>query len=288
MTETEKGGIESGMKITRISAQAARALTITWLSLVASSAQEVPEKPSAISWAATMIEKKVEGMTTETNYEFKGTNTTTAPVRITKVERSCGCQSVEQSTDVVPPGGGITLKGKITLHPYRGTQMKQITVITETGGAQPLLVKILAPESVRAEPPFVIWEENDNSEKEIKLIIPEGNKSTIGEKKLLGKGFTFSEEQTATGWKLKVKPLEPSKTALRVEIRSGKDSFPHYIRLEKKEAVKAPPVPTTPSPAPQTPAPAQAGPGQETGKLQEAKLLLIEAVKKISEVERNN
>ena len=286
------------MKITRISAPATLAVTIAWLTLAASSAQEAPKNMSPINWASTMIEKQVGGMTTETDYEFKGTNAGTAPVRITKVEKSCGCQSVEQSTDVVPPGGEITLKGKITLQPYRGTQIKQLTVITEPNGPQPLLVKVVAPEGVKVEPPAVVWEENDWSEKEIKLAIPPGNDSTIGDKKMLGKGFTFTEERTPTGIKLKVRPVEPSRSALRVEIKTGADSVPHYIRLEKKGEIKpiAPPQtnPTTAGlggGARETSAPAQAVPGQKTGraaKLQEAKLLLLEAIGRISEAEREN
>jgi hypothetical protein len=234
-------------------------------------------------------------MTKEIEYEFKGVNTTSVPVRILKIERSCGCQSVTQSTEVVQPGGEITLTGKITLNPFGGIQKKQLTVMTDQGPPQILVVNVLAPESVKVEPSTLMWEENDNSEREVVVSIPPGNESTMGAVKVLGTGFTVTEEKTETGAKLKVTPTgTQGRTALRIETSVAERAFPRYVRLEKRGTPPANPAQAIPAPA-QVPAEAAAPTTTEgtangvsptkASKIKEARLLMIEALKKLSEAE---
>lgn len=235
------------------------------------------EPPHPITWKATEVESKVEGKAIETAYEFRGMNTSGKVVKITKINKSCGCQTVEQSTDTLQPGDDITLKGNISLQPYRGIQLKQIAVETDSGKPQMLTVKVIAPEGVRVNPTALFWEANDTSEKEITVTIPPENESTLGEVKLLGKGFTFTEEKTATGKKIKVKATEPNRTAIRIEVTAKEGAFPHYVRLEKKFET------SQPTAEPKKPED-QLLPGRNA-KLQEAKILLIQAINKLIEAE---
>lgn len=112
------------------------------------SAQDAPP----ITWTQPATNIKVEGEATETSYEFEGKNTSDQTVIITEVARSCGCQSVEQSAQIVEPGEKITLKGKIALQPYHGVQTKQLTVLTDPGPPQQLTVTITAPKKIRETP----------------------------------------------------------------------------------------------------------------------------------------
>lgn len=244
-----------------------------------------PDQTGPIKWQSTLLESKVEGPATETSYEFRGVNNTKTTVKIVRVNKSCGCQSVEQSAETIPPGGPIVLKGKISLQPYRGVQIKSLQVETqianETPQGQALLVRVTAPEGVKVEPQILVWEEGDNSPKEVKLIIPPDNTSRVGEIKSLSKEFTFTEKQEGTGKILTVTPpANASRTAIRVETDTDGNKVPHYVRLEKRGAT---PTPTpTPTPAPATSSP---NPVKGLSDIRQLKILLLEALQKVNEIE---
>lgn len=252
----------------------------------------VATNAAPITWTPAAVSVNVAGDATETSYEFKGKNTSDKTVLITKVNKSCGCQSVEQSADKLEPGEEITLKGKITLKPYQGTQVKQLTVLTEPGPPQILTVNVIAPEGVKVTPDNLTWEAEDMTEKTALVSIPPGNNSTIGAISLLGGGYTMKEEKKGSDTLITVTPTgDSARAAIRVLTTTNGAEFPHYIRLEKRPKVgeqQKPQIPTPQAAIPQTQpsqSPVVQGLGSRAAKLNEAKLMLIEVINKISEAE---
>lgn len=179
-------------------------LAVATLSLASSGFAQANSTPSAqdappITWTQPATNIKVEGEATETSYEFKGKNTSNQTVFITWVNRFCGCQSVEQSTDVLEPGEEITLKGTIALQPYHGVQTKQLTVLTEPGPPQKLTVTITAPKRIKATPESPVLKEDDSAEKTTIVTVPPGNTdSSIGAIALQDGRFTIKAEEKAS------------------------------------------------------------------------------------------
>lgn len=258
-------------------------LILAVLGLCSANAQDPtpPDQSGPIKWENTLVERKVEGPTVETTYEFRGVNNTKATVKILRINRSCGCQSVEQSTDTVPPGGTVVLKGKIALQPYSGIQIKSLGVETQIEKSDPLiqalLVRVAAPEGVKVEPKLLVWEQGDTTPKEVRLSIPPGNPSRIGEIKSLNKEFTFAEKQEGNEKILTVTPpANTGRTAIRVETDTDGTKVPHYVRLEKRGDAPAPtPIPTTATPKS----------AKELSDILQLKILLLEALQKINELE---
>ncbi|MEM8952986.1 MAG: DUF1573 domain-containing protein, partial [Verrucomicrobiota bacterium] len=103
------------------------------------------------------------------NVVFPFVNRGDEPVRITKIESSCGCLKAEVSAKVIAPGEEGVVKGLFNLGAATGENEKYLTVRTDEKGAEPyeLVTRVLVPEIVTIDPKILSWGIGEEPEERI-------------------------------------------------------------------------------------------------------------------------
>jgi hypothetical protein len=247
-----------------------------------------PSKPSPwIQWETTEITVPVDAKATQAAYLFRGKNTGTTPQKILRIEKSCGCQSIEASTMEVAPNEEITIQGKITFPAMRGTQKKLLRLIGQEGQTQELVVTIAAPEGPKLDKNTLTWANADNHTQRVTLTIPPEAKMKLGPIQVLGGVYQVEHSVQGATTQIEVTPTPQSRrAALRIEtITEEGDSIPQYVRLEKADAPKE----ITNNPTQKAPERPQRPLTKEDARketIRELRELLTQTLVKLNELER--
>ena len=130
---------------------------------------------AALAWTAsaqaqlafekTEIELRPKPGAADAVAQFKYTNKSDKPIRITNVKASCGCTVPDWSKEPVAPGQTGELTATFNIGGRTGTQVKTVAVQTDDP-AQPsvnLVLKAVIPEMVQVQPTFVWWQTGEEA-----------------------------------------------------------------------------------------------------------------------------
>jgi len=186
---------------------------------------------------------------------FKYKNTGDKPVKITKVQPSCGCTTAALAKETVAPNESGEITATFNIGDRSGVQKKTITVMTDDQPNQPTILKLSAtiPQLLQIAPVFVYW-----SAKEV-LDPKTINVNVGGDFQVNNLTVSSTDKGISTEvvpgpekkeFKIIVKPTEsgrPINAAIKIEPDMPKDVHKMYfanVRVDSRATAAAPaPVP---------------------------------------------
>ena len=113
-----------------------------------------------LAWEKTEIELRPKPGDADAVAQFKYTNKTDKPIRITNVKSSCGCTVPALKKNEVAPGESGEITATFNIGGRTGTQVKTVRVDTDdpTQPSVNLVLKAVIPEAVQVQPTFVWWQ----------------------------------------------------------------------------------------------------------------------------------
>ncbi|MGI8890319.1 MAG: DUF1573 domain-containing protein [Chthoniobacterales bacterium] len=205
---------------------------------------------AALTWEKTEadLHPKLSDKTAVAHFKYK--NTGDKPIKITQVHPSCGCTTTALAKDEVGPNESGEITATFNIGERTGVQTKTISVMTDSDGAQPTLLKLTAtiPELLKVAPTFIYWSANETLEPKTitatvggdfavtKLNVTSTDKSIETE--------VVRDEKTKT-FRIVVKPQEagrPVNAALKIEPDFPKDApKTFYANVRVDSRAKMPP-----------------------------------------------
>ena len=147
----------------------------------------------------------------ETKFTF--TNPGPNPLRIRKIQSSCGCTTARLAKRDFAPGEAGELVAKFTFGGRRGPQRKTILVSTDDGTEVILDLRVWIHDPLPIKPALVFWKVGDPLEpKSVELTASEGQKIGITSVSSTNPAITASVETIAPGSKYRLQ-VRPSSTA---------------------------------------------------------------------------
>src|SRR3954471_6119034 len=114
-----------------------------------------------LKWEQTAVELHPAATDKQAIGHFKYQNTGKTPVRFKSVHASCGCTTAQTQKEEVPPGEKGEITATFTIGDRQGTQVKQVTVMTDdpdpTHATTVLTLKTNITAPVDIKPQFVYW-----------------------------------------------------------------------------------------------------------------------------------
>src|SRR3954471_2408938 len=114
-----------------------------------------------LKWEQTSIELHPAIGDKQAIAHFKYQNVGKTPVRFKSVHASCGCTTAQTQKEEVPPGEKGEITATFTIGDRQGTQVKQVTVMTDdpdpTHATTVLTLKTNITAPVDIKPQFVYW-----------------------------------------------------------------------------------------------------------------------------------
>src|SRR3954468_23760190 len=84
-----------------------------------------------LKWEQTAVELHPAASDKQAIAHFKYQNVGKTPVRFKSVHASCGCTTAQTQKEEVPPGEKGEITATFTIGDRQGTQVKQVTVMTD-------------------------------------------------------------------------------------------------------------------------------------------------------------
>lgn len=128
---------------------------------------------ASLQWEREIVHLQAHPLQETIKTGFNYTNTGSAPVKITKIDSSCGCLVAEKSNRTVQPGESGTLGVEFLLRGRSGKQKKHILVKTDEAAKKPfrLDVEVDIPESYIPSIQRVVWSRSEEYEpQKVKLV----------------------------------------------------------------------------------------------------------------------
>ncbi|MEO0454377.1 MAG: DUF1573 domain-containing protein [Verrucomicrobiota bacterium] len=125
---------------------------------------------SSLKWAETSVTMHPDPYTEKVLAEFHYTNLTKSPIRIKKIETSCGCMTTSESAKIIQPGSKGVLPITVNLKGKYGVIKEVARVLyDDSKEADGLVITIINPKPMKVSPPFLYWKSGDEKEKSISL-----------------------------------------------------------------------------------------------------------------------
>ena len=183
---------------------------------------------------------------------FKYKNTGDKPIKITKVQPSCGCTTAALAKETVAPNESGEITATFNIGDRSGVQKKTITVMTDDQPNQPTILKLSAtvPQLLQIAPVFVYWSAKDALDPKTINVNVGGdfqvNKLTVSstDKGISTEVVPGPEKKE---FKIIVKPTEsgrPINAALKIEPDMTKDVHKMYfanVRVDSRATASVPP-----------------------------------------------
>lgn len=127
---------------------------------------ETPDESAAVSpqgdgltFEPEVFSYEAEAGQKEMTATFVARNAGTTPVKLTKLDSSCSCLSVEADREEIPAGGDATITAVFDIAKLSGEAEKSVYVTTDIPGSREkrLGVKVTIPAIVLVEPMTVKW-----------------------------------------------------------------------------------------------------------------------------------
>ena len=152
--------------------------------------------------------------------KFPFVNRGKEPVKIVKIESSCGCLKAEVDKEVVKPGEAAAVTGIFNLGVATGPNEKILTIKTDEGGdPYELVTTVIVPEVVSIEPKILSWEIGSEAEaKEFMVTMKHEEPIRIVEVACSREEFEAGVEAIEEGrkYRLTLKPKTTDKALLGV------------------------------------------------------------------------
>lgn len=171
----------------------------------------------SLAWEQKVISVNAEFGQEEVNAYYAFTNTSDAPVTITKTSASCGCTVPSLEKDTYAPGESGKVLATFDLGSRVGKQHKEITVETLEGGKKEsyvLTLNVDIPQLIQLKRRALLWKVGDEPDaKDCEVIIHASRPMTIddvvlknGEKATSHFHFEIEEIEPRQKYLLKITP----------------------------------------------------------------------------------
>lgn len=179
------------------------------------------EVEGKLLFETTEAEHKAEAEDDVFKVRFPFVNEGTEPVKITKIESSCGCLKAEVSSEVIGAGEEGVITGLFNLGAATGENEKFLTVKTDEVGGEPyrLVTRVLVPEIASIEPKILSWGIGSEPEAKVfEFIVKREEPIRVTEVSSSREEFGFEVETVEEGrrYRITLKPVSTEKALLGV------------------------------------------------------------------------
>ncbi len=180
---------------------------------------------AALEWKTREVDLHPKISDKEAVARFPYKNTGDKPVKITRVQPSCGCTTAKLEKDLVAPGGSGEIVATFHIGDRVGMQVKSIQVVTDDqpDTATKLTLKADVPKLLDVRPIFIFWPK-------AKPIEPRTITATVGGDFPVTK---LDVTSTDPDIKIDVKPA-PNKKAFDIVVTPKTTNRPINARLDIK------------------------------------------------------
>lgn len=196
---------------------------------------------NALAWEQTSIDVNAEIGQQEVNAYYPFTNTSDAPVTITKTSASCGCTIPSLEKDTYAPGESGKLLATFDIGSRVGKQRKEITVETREAGATQsykLTLNVDIPQLIQLKRRALLWKIGDKSDpKDCEILIHASYPMKIanvvsknGENTESNFIFEIEEVKPNEQYLLRITPKDTSKKARETCYLTSPDDTKNHLR----------------------------------------------------------
>src|SRR3954470_2731125 len=119
----------------------------------------VPTAKAQLTWEKMEVELHPKAGDQETVAQFRYTNKTAKPIKITNVRTSCGCTVASLKKNDVAPGESGEVTATLKIGGRAGLQQKFVPVERDDPAQRSvnLILKAMVAQAIDIQPPMVVW-----------------------------------------------------------------------------------------------------------------------------------
>jgi hypothetical protein len=186
-----------------------------------------------ITWKTKEITKPADPADPPIIFEFEGINNTNAPIKITKLEKSCGCTEITATKTELKPNESTKIITTVNPFGIGGTQRKSASIHTNDGKITELTMVLNMPLLVTFNPEKLEWVNSlDAKSIEINVATNVTIKST--------KSISPDMKVEKNGNKITAIPSKLGGNGIKIEFEyKGKTFFSYYpISVKSTETIQ--------------------------------------------------